>query len=131
MRKNKKKRQVNAFVFSVPYAGVVVLITTLALVYVWLGCRCESLGARIVSLEGAKRAVDDQYYNEKCRWARMKSPVNIERALVKNNIVMQVPQKNQVVWLRDLDLFDNQMDVQKDGILRFAKLEKVVGNEGK
>ncbi len=131
MRKNKKKRQSNAFVFPVPYAGVVVLVATLALAYVWLGCRYESLGARIVALEKEKQAADEGYYREKSKWVRMKSPLNIESALIAHGLIMHVPKTDQVVWLKDSDVVDEQMTEGGGAVLQFAKLERAMADEGK
>lgn len=90
------------FIFPVPFAGVVVLLSTLGLGYVWLGCRCEALGRELKALEIEKAALDKKHMNERLRWTCTKSPQNIEKSLAKHNIVMTWPRRDQVVRLSDV-----------------------------
>jgi len=97
-RRNRKKRM-DGFMFPVPFAGFVVAASTLALGYVWLGCRCDSLGSDIRELEKESIALNKAYLNEEYRWTRIKSPRNIERALAAHGIQMTWPRRDQVVRL--------------------------------
>lgn len=124
-RKNKKK--VNGFAFPVPFAGAVVAIAVLALGYVWLGCRCEAIGRDIKKLETERAALMKKHQNEELRWAQLKSPRNIERALSRHNIVMTWPRRDQVVRLYDADL--DQRPSARSGGRTYARLERSAMHE--
>jgi hypothetical protein len=98
IRRNRRKR-LHWFAFPVRYAGLVVLGSVVALSYVWLGCRCESLGREIRTLEIERDQLKKELLNEESRWSKMKSPGSIEEALDKHKIVMTWPRRDQVVRL--------------------------------
>jgi hypothetical protein len=101
MRRRNRKKQVDGFVFPVPFAGLLVIIATLALTYVWMGCRCESLGKEIKALEQEREVLQKKYLTREYTWTQMKSPRNIEKALARFNIKMIWPANNQIVRLQD------------------------------
>ncbi len=98
--KKKNRKRVDGFVFPVPFAGVLIVIATLALAYVWMGCRCEALGREIKSLEQEKTVLYKKYLNEEYRWTQMKSPRNLDRVLARHRIEMVWPLPSQIVRLR-------------------------------
>jgi hypothetical protein len=118
-RRSKNRRKVNGFVFPVPLAGSIMLLTTLGLGYVWLGCRCDAIGKEIKLLESRKMTLEKKCLNEQCRWARMKSPANVSRKLASYNIKMGWPKRGQVVRLYDKSDYTDSV----------AKLERSVRNE--
>lgn len=95
MKKNRKR--VDGFVFPVPFAGALIIVATLSLAYVWMGCRCETLGREIKALEEEKELLQKKFYNEEYRWTQMKSPGNLERVLAKHDIKMIWPSSSQIV----------------------------------
>jgi hypothetical protein len=101
MARRNRKKKVNGFIFPVPFAAMVVLVSALALTYVWLGCQCESVGEEIKTLETRGRELHKEYLNASYRWTRAKSPGNLERALDRCHIPMDWPQAGQVVRLGD------------------------------
>lgn len=125
IRRNRKKRM-HGFVLPAPFAGVVVLGSLLALAYVWLGSRCDSLGRDIKTLELEKARLKRDLLSEESRWTQMKSPVNIEMILAKNNIVMTWPRKGQVVRLYESGA-NPEIRARKTGnALTYVKREKAV-----
>jgi hypothetical protein len=103
MKKKKNRKRVDGFVFPVPFAGALIVVATLALAYVWMGCRCEALGREIKGLEGDKTVLYKKCLNEEYRWTQMKSPRNLERVLAKHRIKMVWPRPAQIVRLRGID----------------------------
>jgi hypothetical protein len=103
MRRRNRKKQLHGFVFPVRITGFLVVVSTLALIYIWLGCRCEALGKEIKVLEQEKGVLYKRYLNEEYRWTQLKAPRNIEKALAKFNIPMIWPASHQVVRLQDSD----------------------------
>ena len=97
-RRNRKKN-VDGFIFPVPFAMVVIAASTLALAYVWLGCRCEAVGRDLKALEVAEEEFRRTLVNEEYRWARLKSPENLERKLKEMGIEMTWPRPDQIVRL--------------------------------
>ena len=119
-RRNRKKKKLDAFIFPAPFAGEAILVSALALGYVWLGCRCESLGKEIRQLEGENKSLAKKYLNEEFRWMRAKSPKNLEKALKRYGIVMKWPRRNQVVVLMDAEETGDDVD-GSTGDLRYAR----------
>ncbi len=107
MKKKKNRKRVDGFVFPVPFAGGLIIIATLALAYVWMGCRCEALGREIKGLEREKTVLYKRYLNEEYRWTQMKSPRNLERVLAKHSMKMVWPRASQVVRLTGPDLLES------------------------
>lgn len=95
-RRNKKKK-LDSFMLPLPLAGVVVLVTAVALAYVWLDCRCETLGREIKALERDKELLKRKCLTEEYKWARMKSPREIDKALQKFHIEMAWPKSDQIL----------------------------------
>ena len=108
-RNRKNRKQVHGYNFPVPFAGAILVLSSLALVYVWLGCRCESLGKDIKELEVKKSILDKKYLNEEYRWIKMKSLGNIEKTLAKSGITMTWPRRDQVVRIYEERSYRNSM----------------------
>ena len=102
MAKNRKKN-VQAFAFPAPFAGFVVALAIFAFGYVWLGCRCDTLGKEIKALETEKTELTKKMLNEEYKWTLMKAPQSVERELAKYGIVMGWPKPNQIVRVSDQD----------------------------
>ena len=101
MRRRNRRKRINGFITTMPYVGVVVLIASIALMYLWLNSRCETLGREIKQLEKAKEEFNKKYLTEEYRWAQMKSPKNIEKQLAKFKINMFWPSQKQVIRIAD------------------------------
>lgn len=104
----------------VPFAIVAVLISMIALVYVWLGCRCDSLGKQLKTLEAQKAELEKRIQNEEYNWTRMKSPLSMEEALAKFHISMTWPGHEQIVRLSDKAIPSNEADDPGQYALRYA-----------
>ena len=50
-KRNRTRHQTDGFVIFRPIGSGIVVVTALALLYVWLGCRCETLGKEIQKQE--------------------------------------------------------------------------------
>ncbi len=129
MTRRNKKKKLHVFAFPVPFAGVVVLLATFALGYVWLRSRCESLGSEIKALELKKESLSKKCREEQYKWSRMKSPRNIERSLARHNIVRGWPRRDQIVSFHDADVFDDSLPEREEDAPRYAKLERAIMND--
>ncbi len=96
-RKRNRKKQVQGFILPGPFTGIVVALLGLALGYVRLGTDCERLGKELKGLESESRNLSRRMLTEEYHWSRMNSAANIERALLKHNIVMGRPRNDQIV----------------------------------
>ncbi len=103
-KKRKKQQQMNGYIFPVPFAGIVVLASALALGYVWLGCQCEALGDEIKLLESRGVDLSKKLLNAEYRWVRTKSPQSLEIALQRHGLKMDWPRAGQIVRLNRADL---------------------------
>ena len=99
MARRNRKKKVNGYIFPVPFAGLVVMVSALALTYVWLGCQCEAVGQEIKAIEEKGKELNKEFLNASYRWTRTKSPRNLETALAQHQIHMDWPQVSQVVRL--------------------------------
>lgn len=100
-RRNKKKHRQNGIILPIPFGGIVVLLSSLAIGYVWMDCRCGAIGAEIKQFEKDRSALHKTHLNEQCRWAKLKSPRSIEAALREHRIAMSLPRRDQIVVMRD------------------------------
>lgn len=128
-RINRKKKQMNGFMVPVPFAIVAVLVSLIALVYVWLGCRCDSLGKQLKALEAQKAELEKRIQNEEYNWTRMKSPASVEEALAKFGIAMTWPGHEQVVRLSDKPIPSNQPGGPGQYALRYVGVGKAALHE--
>jgi hypothetical protein len=119
----------NGFMVPVPFAIVVLLIAATALAYLWLGCRCDSLGKDIKLLEARKAELAKKCENEEYKWMRMKSPCSIEEALNKFGISMTWPGKEQVVRLCDKERVSYEAGDKAQYALKYASIGRNVLNE--
>lgn len=123
-KKRKQKQRVNGFIFPVPFAGIVVVASALALGYVWLGCQCEALGdeIRLIESEGVELAKKHQM--AEYRWVRTKSPRSMEIALERHGINMDWPRVGQIVRLNRAEAPHGVMDDVMAGGVRVAQLRQ-------
>ena len=130
-RRNKKRRRrkQDGFIFPAPFAGIVVVVSSLALGYVWLGCRCEALGRDLKALEQKQADLQKQHVTETFKWARKKSPRNIERALEHGGITMVWPHRTKVVRLTEDDLKGGLSEDASLDDARYARLDRVIRHE--
>ena len=102
--KNRKKSEQENFRLLIPFAGLAVLVCVLALGYIWLGYRCKDVAKDLKVLEKEKTELAKKHQNEKRRWARIRSPRNIRKALATHRIAMDWPRPDQIVRVTRLDI---------------------------
>ncbi len=127
-RRNRKRRKMAGFIFPAPFAGLMIMISVLALGYVWLGCRCESLGREIKDLEKEKDILTKKYLNEEYQWARLKSPRQIEKALQAHHIIMTWPRSDQIIRVSG-NGSRNRAAGTEETLKKYAGPERIVMNE--
>ncbi len=126
-RKNRRKHRQDGIILPIPFGGIVVLLSSLAIGYVWLDCRCGAIDIEIKQLQKQRDALQKTHLNEQCRWARMKSPRSIEAALREHRIQMALPRSDQIVVLRDPAAVPPS-DREEETVV-FDGIESVVMNE--
>lgn len=127
--RKKRKKQVNGFIFPVPFAGIVVMASALALGYVWLGCQCEALGDEIKTIEAARVELNKKHLTAEYRWVRTKSPRSMEIALQRHGINMDWPRAGQIVRLKHKAVLRGLEDGVLAGGLRVAQVDRAVRHE--
>ncbi len=125
-KRNNRKKKVDGFIFPVPFAMLVIFASTLALAYVWLGCRCEAVGREIKTLEIEHEELRRGYVNAKYKWTRMKSPENLERKLREMNIEMGWPRKDQVVILPSRYPDPDRRIIGEDALVHISRDRRVL-----
>jgi hypothetical protein len=81
-------------------AGLIVF-AAIGLAYVWMDGQSELLGRELRRLEEEHSKLVKQHLNEEYRWARLKSPQSVEKALAEHRLIMSAPRHDQVVRLTD------------------------------
>lgn len=99
MRRRNRKKQTDGFIFPVPFAAILVLGSILALSYLWLDGRCEAIEKEIKVLETEEADLARTYAAEQSKWAHMKTPPNIEKALRRHKMCMVWPDEGHIVRL--------------------------------
>lgn len=99
-RRNKKKVRHDASMAPMKIIGIIVVIATSFLGYVWLNCRCQALGQELKVLENKQELLVRNHREEQFKWTRMKAPQNLEGALARNGLDMVWPSNRQVVRIR-------------------------------
>lgn len=127
-RKNKKRN--GGFLFPLPFALALILVSSFGIGYIWLGCRCESVGRRLKRLEDERSMLERQLRTEQYRWAQMKSPLNIERTLARLSIEMGWPTGTQIVHMHTRSpLPPAQVAERMEEGWTLARLEAVLPHE--
>jgi hypothetical protein len=128
-RRNRKKR-VDGFIFPGSFAGVLVCASVAALSYLWLCSRCEELGREIKTLETQQVELTKKFLNEEYKWMRLKSPKSIEESLARCGISMTWPRRDQVMWLADARIRDdNSVQSPRDTAPRLAGVRRMPRHE--
>ena len=82
IRRNRKKRRNEGYMFPAPLAGLVVVLSVLALAYVWMEARCQALGREIQALEREQMALEKQRMNARLKPKPMcNAPVQLDVAI--------------------------------------------------
>ena len=87
--------------FPVVLANILVFVAIFGLSYVWLCARCDTLGQEIKTLETVQRDTRRLLVNEQDRWSSKLSPASLDRALKRHNLVMRLPDEQQIVRVRN------------------------------
>lgn len=98
--------------------GGSILLAAIGLAYVWVNGQAAALGGDLQRLDVEHSKLVKQHLNEEYRWARMKSPQSLEKALSDHRLVMGAPRHNQVVRLRDSVQGENELLAVFDGRTR-------------
>ena len=101
-RKKTKKNQVQV-PFPVLLANVLVLVAVLGLSYMWLCSRCDALGREIKKKEDELLSAQKRLVTEQDLWSSMTSPLNLQRAIRKHGLDMEMPRGSQVVKVGNWD----------------------------
>lgn len=103
--KNRKKgRKGISLSCPGPWASSLIMAALLALIYLWVGGQCESLGREIGELEQVRTQLSQQLNLEKSRWARNETMEGILRGLARWDIRMELPEVGRVVVVPRRDL---------------------------
>jgi len=129
-KRRNRKRRVDGFIFPGPFAGILVFVSISALTYLWQCSRCEALGREIKTLEKQQVELTKKYLNEEYKWMRLKSPKSIEESLARCGISMTWPRLDQVTWLADARIRDDQgVQSPSDGAMRLAAVRRMPRHE--
>lgn len=101
IRRNVKRRKQAMVRVPRPIVGLIIVAASLAMCYVWLDSRCNSLCREIKDCEDRKAALTRQYLNEEYLWQQLKAPENVHARLLQWRIPMGWPAPNQIVRMSE------------------------------
>ena len=119
--RNRRKHPAEGFI-PVPFLMGIILIAVLALAYLWLESQCESLGRQMKYMEAQKRELDKKIGYEEARWANMKAPAEIEKALRMHNLVMTWPANGQIVRMSSSDIAESLAEPRGGAGLKISRV---------
>ena len=105
-------------------------VSVAALSYLWLCARCEELGREINGLEKQQVSLTKKFLNEEYKWVRLKSPQSIEASLARCGLSMTWPRRDQVVWLADSHVQEDQLPQElREEAPRLAGMRRIPRHE--
>lgn len=96
-RRNRNKKRLDAYLFPLPFAGLVIVGVSVTLGYILLGLRCQSMGSELKALEQRRDELRREYGQQISKWTEMKSPEQLAASLQRSRIHMTWPSSRQVV----------------------------------
>jgi hypothetical protein len=128
-RQNRKKGRPRGVPIPAPFAAMVVVAAVAALVYIWLGCCEDALGREIKEREAMRDELARRIVNEESKWAEMKSPAGMERALTRWGLCMTWPRHAHIVYLEPHDVLPTP-DADAHVAMGFASVHTEDGHKG-
>jgi len=98
-RKQNRKKQSQGFVFPMPLALFLVMLTVTSMAYLWMHGRCEAAGIRIQQLERVKHESHQRLLQEEMKWAQLKTLPNVRAALTRHQLNMDWAPNSRVIRL--------------------------------
>lgn len=100
-RKSRKQntRMDTSYLLPPPALLVVILASVMAITYISVGARCETLGKEVARLEKEIDAKRKVLGNEQSKWQRLKSEANVKQALKAFSLDMSWPRQHQILHL--------------------------------
>lgn len=100
MARNRKRRvRKHVFLMPVPLAGLMGVMALVGVLFLAVMSRENALNNEISKLERHRDKLKQELSNESSKWARMKSPTSLERALALHRIQMSWPDSGRIVSL--------------------------------
>ncbi len=118
MKRNRKTtRRMSVMAATTARFGAILLVFFLMVIFNILSSnRCAHLLKQKGVLERDLARLDDAHLRESTRWEAMKTPDNIERALLRHGLKMPMPRYDQNVYMnRDGRPRGGQLSVAKAG----------------
>lgn len=126
--KNRKKTASGGYMIPVPFALATVVASVFALGYLWLGVQSEELGRDLKKLEISLTDLQKQRLYEEARWANMKAPREIEKALSMHRLAMGWPSDAQIVRMSEADIVEALSETERP-LRRPAPIQRVAMND--
>ena len=126
LKKRNQDRTNRGFTFPLRYALLVAFIMVIAFSYLMLCTRCEAMGKKIKSLEREFADARKRQTNEEYKWSNLRSPANIEQALVRHQLAMYWPERTKVIHLSSPDVIDEQGNSTKKSIVAVLSMTNSV-----
>jgi len=95
MRKNKRRQQ-HVRLLPLPVTTAVVFTVSIAVAYLVLDHKCGQCGQQIKKSEQKLTELDQQRIREEANWNRLKTPEEIEQAMLRHGLLLVYPGPDQV-----------------------------------
>lgn len=88
---------------SSPWVYMFVTVVCLSLIYIYLCCREYTLSQGLKILEKQNLELNGEYKAALAKWAELKSPESLYKALAKHQLPMKWPEPDQIIWIKPED----------------------------
>jgi len=126
--RNRKRTTSGGYMIPVPFALFTVVISVFALGYLWLGIQSEELGRELKKLEASLTNLQKKRQYEEARWANVKAPREIEKALSMHHLSMTWPGDVQIVRMSSADIVEALAETESPRRLP-APIQRVAMND--
>jgi len=96
VRKQNRKRKHSARLLPMPVVGLVLLSAFFAIAYLVLSHKCDQTGQKIKKAEQELADLEQQRIREEANWNRMKTPEELEQAMLRHGLMLNFAGPDQV-----------------------------------
>jgi len=103
---NKNRKRHTEIPYPGPLLSVLIAVAVVALAYLQLCGRCETLGKDVNELEMRRSEISRRLNIEKSKWARNERIDGIKKGLARWGIEMELPPSERIVFVEREELLD-------------------------
>lgn len=108
-RANRKRKTVHAYVYGAKIVSLALIVIIVFVGWMFIYCKCQAVGQEIKALELQNVELLKKLKYEELKWAKAKSPENLQKALSRHGLIMGLPDVTQFVRVPRKDIFKDSL----------------------